>query len=1112
MSEEKKVKYVLFKVAKELNVGTATLVDFLNERNFGVTNDPNLKLSADMYDALVKEFASDKKLKEKAALPAAKPLAKELKPLTRLGEMPTPMVDAPAPTAAELRSAILHPGKEAPAAEPVAEGPKLKVLGKIDLDQFKRKPTPKAQDEAPPVAESKPEPVAKPAASAPIVTEPSVTEAKTEAQAKVHDTTAAQIAAAAAAKAAKKPLPVQQPSLFDSLTLAAKPEPPNPPEPKAEPVATAEVKPEVKPEAMAEVAKPQPVAEAPKAPEPTVVAAPQPPKAVEAPTPAVAEPPKAPEAQVEAAKPAAPAQPVADTKAPEAEKAKPTEAHKAPVQHPVAEKPADVVAPKIVAPPIVAAPVAQAPAAPAETPATAAPMAEEDNVIRAKDHAPKLSGLKILGKIELPTAKPAKGKPDPKAPQGQSGARPASAADESEEAKRKRKRKRKTATGTALPPVTPQAASSTQRPAQRPAAGGKGKPNEVSKKEVDSNVRNTLAEMGRGAKRTRQKMRRDKRDERAARRDAAEMERLAGANTLEVTEFLTANELANLMNVNVNQVIAKCLELGIFVSINQRIDAEVIQLIAEEFGYDVRFISLDESYQTEAEEEEVENDSPRAPIVTVMGHVDHGKTSLLDYIRKTNVTAREAGGITQHIGAYNVKLDDDRSLTFLDTPGHEAFTAMRARGAKVTDIAIIVIAADDQVMPQTREAINHAQAANVPMVFAINKIDKDGAQPEKIKEQLAGMNLLVEDWGGKYQCQEISAKKGVGINELLEKVLLEAEMLDLKCNPEVPARGTVIEAQLDKGRGIVATMLVLNGTLRIGDIVLANCFYGKVKAMFDQRQQRVKEAGPAVAVQILGLDGVPQAGDKFIVMKSEREARELAAKRQQLLREQSLRMRKHLTLEEIARRSRLGDFNELNVIVKGDVDGSVEALADALLKLSTEEVVVNIVMKGVGQISENDVLLASASKAIIVGFQVRPSNSARKLAAQEMIDIRLYSVIYDAINEIKDALEGLLKPKIEEEVVGVADVREVFRISKVGAVAGCMITEGKINRNSEIRLIRDGIVVFTGKIAALKRHKDDAREVAQGFECGISIENFNDIKVGDSIEAFTKVEVKRTLD
>jgi translation initiation factor IF-2 len=607
--------------------------------------------------------------------------------------------------------------------------------------------------------------------------------------------------------------------------------------------------------------------------------------------------------------------------------------------------------------------------------------------------------------------------------------------------------------------------------------------------------------------------RRDRRRERGERdRERAELAN-EDSKTLRVTEFVSANDLSSMMDVSVNEVIATCMSLGMFVSINQRLDAEAITVIADEFGYDVEFVTAEQEVEAglEAMQDTPEDMVHRAPIVTIMGHVDHGKTSLLDYIRRTKVAAGEAGGITQHIGAYSVKTEDSRMVTFLDTPGHEAFTAMRARGAKVTDVVIIVIAADDSIMPQTREAINHAQVAGVPIVFAFSKVDKAGADPEKIRNALSQMNILVEEWGGKYQSQEISSKSGMGVDDLLEKVLLEAEVLELKANPNRRAVGTVIEAQLDKGRGYVSTVLVETGTLKQGDVMLVGAHYGRIRAMTNDRGERIKEAGPSTPVQILGLPGAPQAGDKFNVMETEREAREIANKREQLLREQTLRTRKHITLEEIGRRKAIGSFKELNVIVKGDVDGSVEALSDSLLQLSTGEVQVNIIHKAVGQISESDVLLASASDAIVIGFQVRPSVNARKIAEQEQIEIRLYSIIYDAINELKDAMEGMLAPTQEEVITGNIEVREVFKITKIGTVAGCMVTDGIIKRNNKIRVIRDFIVVHTGDIDALKRYKDDVSEVRQGYECGLSIKNFNDIQMGDVIEGFETKEVKRTL-
>ena len=634
---------------------------------------------------------------------------------------------------------------------------------------------------------------------------------------------------------------------------------------------------------------------------------------------------------------------------------------------------------------------------------------------------------------------------------------------------------------------------------------------EMSEEEIQKQVKDTLARLTNKPKSTGAKHRKEKRNQAADRLQAQMAQEHADSKVLKLTEFVTANELANMMNVGVTQVIGTCMSIGMMVSINQRLDAETINIVAEEFGFTTEFVSAEVAEAISEEADREEDLLPRAPIVTVMGHVDHGKTSLLDYIRKANVIAGEAGGITQHIGAYNVKLEDGRHITFLDTPGHEAFTAMRARGAKVTDIAIIIVAADDDVMPQTKEAIHHAQAAGVPMVFAINKIDKPHADPEKIKGQLANMNLLVEDWGGKYQSQDISAKAGIGVEELLEKVLLEAEMLDLKANPNKRATGSIIESTLDKGRGYVATVLVQNGTLKMGDIVLAGTHYGRVKAMFNERNQRIKEAGPAEPVLILGLNGAPQAGDAFHVIETEQEAREIANKREQLQREQGLRTQKMLTLDEVGRRIALGSFQELNVIVKGDVDGSIEALSDSLIKLSTEQIQVNVIHKAVGQISESDVTLASASQAIIIGFQVRPSQAARKYAETAGVDIRLYSIIYDALEEVKSAMEGMLAPTLKEEVTSTIEVREVFHISKVGYVAGAMVREGKVTRSDRARLIRDGIVIFTGDINALKRFKDDVKEVATNFECGISLVGCNDIKTGDIIETFKTVEVKQTL-
>lgn len=641
----------------------------------------------------------------------------------------------------------------------------------------------------------------------------------------------------------------------------------------------------------------------------------------------------------------------------------------------------------------------------------------------------------------------------------------------------------------------------------------KNQPVQISEEDVAKQVKETLARLTEGNKVNKKgaKYRKEKRDAAAQKMQDERMQEAAESKILKLTEFVTANELATMMNITVTQVIQTCFNLGMFVSINQRLDAETINIVADEFGFKTEYVSAEVVNAIHEEEDSKEDLVSRPPIVTVMGHVDHGKTSLLDYIRKSNVIAGEAGGITQHIGAYNVTLDDGRHITFLDTPGHEAFTAMRARGAQVTDIAIIIVAADDNVMPQTIEAINHASAAGVPIVFAINKCDKPAANPEKVKESLANMNYLVEDWGGKYQSQDLSAKSGKGVPELLEKVLLEAELLDLKANPNRKAQGTIIESSLDKGRGYVATVLVSNGTLHQGDIMLAGTAYGRIKAMFNERNQKITSAGPAEPVIVLGLNGAPQAGDKFNIFDEDHEAREIAAKREQLAREQGLRTSKHLTLDEIGRRIALGNFQEINVIVKGDVDGSIEALSDSLIKLSTEEIQVNVIHKAVGQISESDVMLATASNAIIVGFQVRPSLAARKMAEKEEIDIRLYSIIYDAIEEMKAAMEGMLAPEIKEEIVATLEVRETFKISKVGTIAGCMCKEGKIKRTSKVRLIRDGIVVYTGELASLKRMKDDVKEVLSGFECGLNIANFNDIHIGDVVEAYEQVEVKKTL-
>ncbi|GJM28177.1 MAG: hypothetical protein DHS20C17_08120 [Cyclobacteriaceae bacterium] len=717
-----------------------------------------------------------------------------------------------------------------------------------------------------------------------------------------------------------------------------------------------------------------------------------------------------------------------------------------------------------------------------EEPADAVPEELPREVIEAKADA--LKGLTVLGKIELPKEKPV-----------------ASSDDKPERKKKKRPRRRI---------ATADSRKSDQR--GRSDKRSKIEKEDVSDKEIQEQIKATLAKLSGGKGNvSRSKYRREKRSAIAEAEEEKMLQQAEDAKVLKVTEFISANDLATLMDVSVNDVISTCMSLGMFVSINQRLDAESITVIADEFGYNVEFTSSEDEVTVDEYTDTEEELLDRAPIVTIMGHVDHGKTSLLDYIRSANVTADEAGGITQHIGAYDVTTEAGKRIAFLDTPGHEAFTAMRARGAKITDVVIIVVAADDNVMPQTKEAINHAQVAGVPIVIAINKVDKPNANPEKIKEELSKINILVEDWGGKYQCQEISAKTGQGVDDLLEKVLLESELLELKANPDKNAVGTVIEATLDRGRGYVTTLMVQAGNLVVGDVMLAGPYYGKVKAMFDHHGNKLQKVGPSTPAAVLGLDGAPQAGDKFNVMDSEREAREIATKREQIQREQSIRTKKHITLDEIGRRLAIGSFQELNVIVKGDVDGSVEALSDSLLKLSTKEIQVNIIHKGVGQISESDVLLASASDAVIVGFQVRPSNAARDIAENEEIEIRLYSVIYNAINDVKDAMEGMLAPTVEEVITGNVEVREVFKISKVGTVAGCYVTDGLVKRSNQIRLVRDGIVVHTGEIGQLKRFKDDVSEVKSGYECGISLKNFKDIQEGDIIEGFEEKEVKRTL-
>ena len=876
---------------------------------------------------------------------------------------------------------------------------------------------------------------------------------------------------------------IQQPKFLGKIDLSPKPKAAPAPAPKAE-------------------------AEKPAAQHPAAPAAPAPaqaPKAAAQPAPAM---PATPEARPSQAAPATPASPAAPA----------TPVHAAPAAQAAQAAPAEPAKP---AAPATPAPAAQAPgqpdAKPAEAPAPAPePTAPKDNIFRPETVT--LTGPQVLGTMDV-SGFVAGGKH-----------------------KRKRLQKEKVDVskapkGNAQGGGNKQGGQGGQGGQNRPGQGGQNRPGaqnqpkpgegrrnknkgkaapkpivrpEVSDEEVSKQVKDTLARLtAKGAKSKSAKYRKDKRDAVAERMNEEFEREEQERSTLKVTEFVTVSELATMMNVSPTQVITACMNLGLMVSINQRLDAEALVVVAEEFGYKVEFVSVEiqEAINDEGEDKE-EDLVPRPPIVTVMGHVDHGKTSLLDNIRKTNVIEGEAGGITQHIGAYSVELNGQK-ITFLDTPGHEAFTAMRARGAAVTDVAIIIVAADDSVMPQTIEAINHAQAAGVPMVFAINKIDKPNANPDHIKEQLSQMNYLVESWGGKYQDQEISAKKGLNLDKLLEKVLLEAEMLDLKANPNKKAVGTVIESTLDKGRGYVSTVLVQAGTLHVGDVILSGTFTGRVKAMFNENGKKVAEAGPSTPVQVLGLNGAPQAGDTFNVMEDDRSAREIANKREQLQRMQGIMTQKHVTLDEIGRRIAIGSFKELNIIVKGDVDGSIEAMSGSLIKLSKETVQVNVIHAAVGQISESDVLLAAASNAIIVGFQVRPSASARKLAEKEEIEIRLYSIIYDAINDIKDAIEGMLEPVMKEEIVASVEVLEIFKISKVGTVAGCIVREGKLQRNTPIRVIRDGIVIYTGKLGSLKRFKDDVKEVTAGQDCGLNIESFNDIRVGDIVEGYEQVEVKR---
>jgi translation initiation factor IF-2 len=1013
----------LSKAAREFNIGIATVVDFLAKKGFTIDRDPNAKLSAEMYSILMKEFSSEKHVKEEAKKiglqftahetitiedkrSASKDREKELDDLF-------------------IKNVSMDFGKKAyEAAKP--KDPVVKEHPKEEPKQEAALVAAEPPQPVPVVAEvpvAVPEPVAVPPVAEPAVIAPVVAAPEPE------------------------PVPEAVPEVIpvpEVAIPAAEPEP----EPKAKAdlnilgkmdLSSIERKPVKKVKTKEKEA--EPVAEEPVATEPE---------------PAVAEP------EVIAQEPEVIA------------------------QEPVVVEPEPVV--------------------------PAAPVHEDNFLPREKI---KLEGPTILGSMILPEPKRfEKKKPQPVA----------SSSDDAMKKKKKRKRIKRegqpgeqttSGSGTTTGAGTEKRLELNKAPFHKDKKfhGKDVQKTEVTQEDIEKQIKETLARLGPIGKSKASKYRKAKREavNQQMHQDQERMEE--GKRVIQVTEFVTANELASMMNVQVTEVISTCMALGMFVSINQRLDAETLTLVAEEFGYKVEFVSVEvqEAIRMHDDADNPDDITDRPPIVTVMGHVDHGKTKLLDFIRSTNVVAGEAGGITQHIGAYEVQLENGKKITFLDTPGHEAFTAMRARGAKITDVVIVVIAADENVMPQTREAINHALAAGVPIVFAYNKIDKANANPDKIREELSKMNILVEEWGGKYQTQEISAKTGLNVNILLEKVLLEAEMLNLKANPVRLALGTVIESSLDKGRGYIAKLLVQNGTLKMGDMVLAGATYGKVKAMYNERNQPIKEAGPSQPMLMLGLNGAPQAGDGFNVMVDEKETKSIATKRLQLQREQGLRTQKHITLDEIGRRIAIGDFKELNIIVKGDVDGSVEALSDSLLKLSTPEVMVNVIHKSVGAITESDVLLASASNAVIVGFQVRPSVSARKLAEAEQIDIRLYSIIYQAIEEIKAAIEGMLSPDIEEKILCNIEVREVFRITKVGTVAGCMVLDGKVTRNTKVRVIRDGIVVYTGNLGSLKRFKDDVKEVLTGYECGLNIDNFNDIKVGDIVEGYEQIEVKRKL-
>lgn len=1064
MAETKSIR--LGKAAQEFNVGALTIVEFLNKKGIKIDNNPNTKLGPEVYALLVKEYSTEKSVKE-----TSKKIELEY---------------------TQHRSISIDDKKHAQEEEEAEIHREELVIRNMPVDNRVAKPAaPKEDAEAPELKEI----TAKPEKKEVVVEAPFVEKAPEKApvvKQEIEVETAAPVVEAPVIKEVK---PVEEVVEHKEA-------------PVVEHKKTVDVAPEVVEPEVAEKTEKETTDEAKGVSKIKVLGKMD------------LDSLKKSKKSKDSKKKEAIAEPEAG-QSPAAETAIPAEKHVAhkKTAHKHTEEPVEPVAeveakdePEVVEPP--------------KEEVAKEPVEKESNFLKTDFR--KLEGVTILGTMKLPEPR----KVEPKKPV-------ASSSDDSlKSKKKKRKRIRKPGEGYAGDTTATDQSGKPVQGGQQGQKGQSGRPQgggpsqqkggykdrrgparrdiqkvELSPEDIQKQIKETLQRLSGTGKSKTSKHRREKRSIASQHLAEEAIKRADELKTIMVAEFVTANELANLMDVPVNQVISTCLSLGLFVSINQRLDAETIVVVADEFGFTVKFVGVEATEgNEEVEDVDAEEDMvSRAPIVTVMGHVDHGKTSLLDYIRHTNVIGGEAGGITQHIGAYEVQLENGKRITFLDTPGHEAFTAMRARGAKITDIVIIVIAADDTVMPQTVEAINHAQAANVPIVFAINKIDKGNANPEKIKEELSKRNILVEDWGGKYQSQEISAKKGLNVDLLLEKVLLEAELLDLKANPDRLATGTVLESSLDKGRGYVAKILVQTGTLHAGDLVLAGTTYGKVKAMYNERNMPTKDAGPSTPLLLLGLNGAPQAGDTFKVMRDEREAKNIAAKRLQLQREQGIRTQKHITLDEIGRRIAIGDFKELNVIVKGDVDGSVEALADSLLKLSTPEVQVNIIHKSVGAVTESDVLLASASNAVIIGFQVRPSLSARKLAEQEQIDIRLYSIIYTAINEIKAAIEGMLSPEIEEKIVCNLEVRDVFKITKVGTVAGCMVLDGKIHRNTKIRIIRDGIVVYTGNLGSLKRFKDDVKEVSAGYECGLNIDNFNDLKVKDIIEGYEEVEIKRKL-